>query len=129
MSVLNDMKSFKTSLFDIDAVEDNFQHWDIILNFLKQYLIKIYKSCFWMGCLETFNYKIYPFPVNKTNNLYVFYTINSKREEIEIYFDKPKQNSIKMGWIDKPNKRLNHIFYKGNAIRYNDLIEMIYECT
>lgn len=117
------------SILDIDAVEDNFQHWDIILNFLKRYLIESYKSCFWMGCLETFNYKIYPFPVNKTNNLYVFYTINSKREEIEIYFDKPKQNSLKTGWIDKPNKRLNHIFHKGKAIRYNDLIEMIYECT
>lgn len=116
------------SVLDIDVAEDNFQQWNIILNFLKRYLIKNYKYCNW-GRLETFNYKIYPFSVNKTNNLYVFYTISPEREEIEIYFDKPKQNSIKIGWIDKPNKRLNHIFYKGKAIRYNDLIEMIYECA
>ena len=30
-------------VLDIDAVEDNFQHWNIILNFLKRYLIESYK--------------------------------------------------------------------------------------
>ena len=80
MSVLNDMKSFKTSLLDIDVVEDNFQHWNIILNFLKRYLIESYKSCYWGGCLETFNYKIYRSQLTKPI-IYMFFMLLVRNEK------------------------------------------------
>lgn len=120
------------SLLDID-VEDNFQHWDIILHFLKKYIGKTFSYVSfsyvsWDG--DKYNYKIYPFPVNKDNNLYVFYTVDDARLEIGIYFGKPSQSSKRNGYIDKPDgKRWYHLYHKGKAMRYNDLIEMIYEHT
>jgi hypothetical protein len=123
------------SLLDIDAVEDNFQHWDIILYFLKKYMGKkfsyiSFSYVSWKYDCDKYNYKIYPFPINKDNNLYVFYTVDDTRSEVGIYFDKPSQSSKRNGFIDKPDgKRWYHLYYKGKAVRYNDLIEMIYECT
>ena len=115
------------SLLDID-VEDNFQHWDIILHFLKKYIPE--KFSYIRGIFDCSNYKIYPFPVNKDNNLYVFYTVDDTRLEIGIYFGKPSQSSKRNGYIDKPDgKRWYHLYHKGKAMRYNDLIEMIYERT
>ena len=114
----------------LDITTDTFQHWDIILNFLKKYIINRYSVLYYPIDLEGMNYKIYPpHSINKINNLVVCFNVDYDRSEVEIYFDKPNQSMRAIGgWINKKNKkRLNAVHHKGEILTYNNLLNLIYE--
>ena len=113
------------SLLDIN--EDNFSHWDIILNFLRKFIIDHHYD---RDKIKDYNYRIYPSGVNEKNNLCVYYSIDRVRKEVEIYFDKKSKNEM---YLDKPSgKRLHLLYYSRGGycvMKYKDLIELIYEST
>ena len=114
----------------LDITTDAFQHWDIILNFLKKYIINRYSIIYYPIDLEGMNYKIYPpHSINKINNLVACFNVDYDRSEVEIYFNKPNQSMRAIGsWVNKENKkRLHCIHHKGEILTYNKLLNLIYE--
>lgn len=113
------------SLLNID--EDNFSHWDIILNFLRKFLIKYHYE---RDVIKNYNYRIYPGNVSEKNNLCVYYSFDKTRKEVEFYFDKKARNGL---YLDKPNGKRLHLLYGRvgpsgyQVINYKRLIELIYE--
>lgn len=113
------------SILDDDLV-DQFDIWDSILNFIKDFM-KVRYRYYFLPDINEFNFKIYP-PHNQNNKgVFVYYNKDNENKEVEIYFHKKGHNSRKnlsiLTYVDKKDR------YRTKEMSYDRLIQLYNEHT